>query len=400
MRQFFSFWWQCIKLAFWGNTAFANDWQWLVGFPLLAVIVWLADRWWGEGAVSFRTDTATGALAAAGAAFVITWFFAFLIRLFNAPITLFRDRQERANSLQIQLEQKERLSLDGTPVHRDVWLYDAICRIFLGRWEKIPIKDGQLDLSANGFEAIHDLIEQVRQLAFDGRLPIWGKTQGYSALWEKSPPAFWKDNQIHYLSFTDGDPEKLCAVPRDTGGQIISLRELMTNRGTIDALCQTPSVAVSFPTNDANSLRILTGTEEPFDKIDVNEYGVHHTISIGVTDTGSKKISDCKFYRTYIAFTNDHQKTLLDGPFSLDPNERRYVSIAMFNETKDLPHANHLIGLSMPPNAFGAGIMQPQLPPDRRHVVSFVAESQNSKDAVLHCELWVDEGGKLRLEPL
>jgi hypothetical protein len=330
----------------------------------------------------------------------LTWSIAGVIGLIGLGLwelrhPLFAHIQQR-----ISIPGQSHASSAALPPQRDVWLYDAICRIFLGRWERIPIKDGRLDLSANGFQAIHDLIEHTRQLAFDGRIPIWGKAQDYTALWEKSAPAFWKDNQIHYLSFTDGDPEKLCAVPRDTGGQIISLRELMTNRGMIDALCQTPSVAASLPTNDANSLRILTGTENPFDKIEVNEYGVHHTISIGVTNTGSKKISNCKFYRTYIAFTNDHQKALLDGPFSLEPNERRYVSIAIFNETKDLPHAYHLIGLSMPPGTFGAGIMQPLLPPDRRHVVSFVAESPDSKDAEFHCELSVDKRGKVYLESL
>jgi hypothetical protein len=95
---------------------------------------------------------------------------------------------------------------------------------------------------------------------------------------------------------------------------------------------------------------------------------------------------------------NDKEKVLLDGPFSLDQNETRYISIAMFNETKDLPHSNHLIGLSMPPAAFGAGIMHPRLAPDRRHIVSFVAESPDSLDEELHCELRVDENGKLRSE--
>jgi len=72
----------------------------------------------------------------------------------------------------------------------------------------------------------------------------------------------------------------------------------------------------------------------------------------------------------------------------------------MFNETKKLPHANHLIGLSMPPSAFGAGIMQPLLPIDRRQVVSFIAESPDSTDAGLHCQLWVDEHGVFHLDPL
>jgi len=154
-------------------------------------------------------------------------------------------------------------------IERDVWLYDAICRLFLGRWGKIPIKDGQLDLSTNGFQAIHDLLEYVRQLAFDGTLPIWGKQRGYTALWERAEPSFWKNNQIGYLSFTDHDPTKLCAVPRDTGGQVISLRELMTSRVAIDGI----STDGLLCTNDANALRIVTGTGEPFDKIVVNEYG-------------------------------------------------------------------------------------------------------------------------------
>jgi hypothetical protein len=121
---------------------------------------------------------------------------------------------------------------------------------------------------------------------------------------------------------------------------------------------------------------------------------------VGVKNVGAKKITNCRLYRTYLAFTNDSERSLLDGPFSLDANEVRYYSVAMFNETKDLPHATHLISLSIPPGAFGAGVMVPRLPPDRRHVVSFTVDSSDTADAVLHCELWVDEAGKLRLESL
>ena len=279
-------------------------------------------------------------------------------------------------------------------VERDVWLYDAVCRLFLGRWAKIPIKDGQLDLSANGAQAVHDLLEYIRQLAFDGTLPIWGKQQGYTALWEKAEPSFWKNNQISYLSFIDHDPKELCAVPRDTGGQVVSLRELMTSVVAIDEI----STDNLLCTNDANSLRIVTGVGEPFDNVVINEYGEHHTISVCVVNVGSKQITNCKFYRAYIKFTDEKEKALLDGPFSLGPGEQRIISIAMFNETKKLPHANHLIGLSMPPSELGIGIMQPRLPIDRRQVVSFVAESPDSADAVLHCQLWIDEFGKFRLD--
>jgi hypothetical protein len=264
--------------------------------------------------------------------------------------------------------------------------------MFLGRWEKIPIIEGHLDLDASAFQSIHDLIAQVKQLAFDDRLPIWGKAQGHLAMWEKPKPVFWKNYQIDYLSFTEGDPTKLRVVPNNTDGQITSLRDLMTSKAAIEEICRDPSLR----TNDANSLVIFTGKGKPFDNIEVNQHGIHRTISIGAKNVGSKKVSNCNLYRVYVE--NDSQKTLLDGPFSLDPNETRYVSIASFNETKATPDIDHLIGLSLPPGAFGAGVMVPRLTVNGRHVVSFAVESTDTGNAKLHCELWVDESGKLRLE--
>jgi hypothetical protein len=147
---------------------------------------------------------------------------------------------------------------------------------------------------------------------------------------------------------------------------------------------------------DRQWLQIAVGNDELFDHLEVNNYGVHRTISLAAKNNGSKKIANCNFYRTYISIFDDNNKVLLDGPFSLDPKELRYIPIATFNETKDLPDATHLIGLSMPPAAFGAGIMQPRLAPDRRYTVTFLATSTDCKDAVLYCEIFVDGAGKLR----
>jgi hypothetical protein len=67
---------------------------------------------------------------------------------------------------------------DQDGVERDVWLYDAVCRIFLGRWDEIPLKAGKLDLDGAGFPVLHDLIaHHVRQLASDGRLPVWARSR-------------------------------------------------------------------------------------------------------------------------------------------------------------------------------------------------------------------------------
>jgi hypothetical protein len=147
----------------------------------------------------------------------------------------------------------------------------------------------------------------------------------------------------------------------------------------------------------AHFLKIIAGSGEPFERVVVNEYGVHRTLSLGVKNVGASNASNCCFYRTYISSLNDKQKTLLANAFSLDPNEVRYVSIAMFNETKDLPDATHMIGLSMPPSALGYGVMAPRLTRERRHIVSFLAESPDTSDAAANYEIWVDENGKLRI---
>jgi hypothetical protein len=150
------------------------------------------------------------------------------------------------------------------------------------------------------------------------------------------------------------------------------------------------------PSARAHALRIVVGAGEPFERVIVNEYGVHRTLFLGVTNVGISRVRNCCLYRTYISSLNDKHKTLLADSFSLDPHEVRYVSIAMFNETKDIPDATQMIGLSIPPNAIGYGVMAPRLIRERRHIVSFLAESPDTADASANCEIWVDDNGKLR----
>src|SRR5208282_2160553 len=71
-------------------------------FPLLAAGLWLLAKWQSGGdAVNFLTsNTALGALAAAAAAFVITWLSRFVILLLNAPVEL--DRQNKAKIEQLE----------------------------------------------------------------------------------------------------------------------------------------------------------------------------------------------------------------------------------------------------------------------------------------------------------
>lgn len=75
-------------------------------------------------------------------------------------------------------------------VQRDVWVYDAVCRMFLGRWDKIPTSDDTPILDQSEAQSVYEILERIRQLAFDDQFPIWGKQPGYEELWKKSDAAF------------------------------------------------------------------------------------------------------------------------------------------------------------------------------------------------------------------
>ncbi len=125
-------------------------------------------------------------------------------------------------------------------VRRDVWLYDAVCRIFLGRWDPIALKRGRLDVDDADAAVLRDLITRhIRQLAADGTLPIWGRRPGSWALWEPVPPEFWRDHQVDYQSFLEADPKLLHALPcNGSGRHTAAIGELMTSRASIDAFCE------------------------------------------------------------------------------------------------------------------------------------------------------------------
>ena len=104
MRRFISFWWQGIKQAMHGCISAANAWQWLVGVPLLGFILWLINRRYGEGTLTFSQNTVLGTLAAAAAAFVLTLIFIFAVQLVRAPVALYYGEKNRADALQTKLD--------------------------------------------------------------------------------------------------------------------------------------------------------------------------------------------------------------------------------------------------------------------------------------------------------
>jgi len=105
MRQFFSFWWQCAKVASKGNSAFANDWQWLIGYPATAVLLWILAYFYAELSGRIEVTLATGALGlfvAALVAYLLTWVASFMGRFLNAPVLLYQGGKETVKPIRLR----------------------------------------------------------------------------------------------------------------------------------------------------------------------------------------------------------------------------------------------------------------------------------------------------------
>ena len=121
-------------------------------------------------------------------------------------------------------------------IERDVWLADAIWRAHLGKWGR---PDRDLSGPGVGLDAaqmLHDIIVgEVRQFAFEGKLPVWGKRRG-STLWESVPKEFWKDNRVNYLTIIRDDPALILieGIPRHERND--EWQELMTSWQSVEYL--------------------------------------------------------------------------------------------------------------------------------------------------------------------
>jgi hypothetical protein len=113
MRRFFVFWCDCARIAARGG----SSWQWLVGIPIVAAVAsYLAAKWTAD--VTVFGNVITDGLAAAFATLIITWAARFLVRLTNAPVTLYYGVDARAETAEQQLAEhfspKIRIFLDST----------------------------------------------------------------------------------------------------------------------------------------------------------------------------------------------------------------------------------------------------------------------------------------------
>src|SRR5262249_32279491 len=118
---------------------------------------------------------------------------------------------------------------------RDVWLADAIWRVFLGTWD-LPPHAERAPIGQEENQRFFDLVtKEFRQKAFDGQLLIWAKRNN-SDLWEIVPTEYWKNHRIAYLNVVREDPTKLSVEQVGSLKPSHEWREFMTARSTIDAV--------------------------------------------------------------------------------------------------------------------------------------------------------------------
>lgn len=116
-------------------------------------------------------------------------------------------------------------------------MFDAIWRVYLGRWAGGNVKT----LPEKEMNTFHESWRLIRQAAFDGLLPTWGKLGPVGYLFEPIPKEFWKDGNLCWEAFESDDPEGVWAMPNVGayfGGRLGhgNYSELKTSRARVDEL--------------------------------------------------------------------------------------------------------------------------------------------------------------------
>jgi hypothetical protein len=130
MGKTLKFLWLCIKRAFRGNAASANDWQWVVANPLWQIIGSavcaglgaFVSRYW-RGAPMMSPDTFLGVFLGGLFGFLFTWLICFIMRFIRTPARLYYEQKDRADALQQQLDLLDAFEIifDPTNPARRFW---------------------------------------------------------------------------------------------------------------------------------------------------------------------------------------------------------------------------------------------------------------------------------------
>jgi hypothetical protein len=346
MRRFFSFWLLCVRTAFWGNADFANDWQWVFGNPavsafggivLAALGAWVPRLAKQLGATDITTGNASlDSFIGALAAFIITWFVAFFVRLVNAPTVLYLAEKSRADNLQKSFDESR---IDPQEFKRQ----ELVDREFLG------------------FGSTE--IEWLQ------RMLVGGRPMGM-------PDSVWRPL------------ERAGLVERDYTGPM----------GIKDELKAAVGRALVERTSLEHALEIIVGSSSKYRQSKSNPNSTTETISIGVRNShASRRITNCRISMRLPETVSAYAYLLLDG-LTLEALEERLVPVAYFHEFREKTQVPDRIRIPVQPRAGYTMRGGDQELPIKPSSVSFDADSTETKSRHISCKMWLDDHRKLQLE--
>jgi hypothetical protein len=283
MRKFFSFWWLCAKRALRGNAPFANDWQWLFGYPAIAIVIWLIGAYYAElsGRIEVTLTTgAFGAFVAAVIAYVITWLVSFFVRLANAPVTVFHEQKDRANKLEQQLSVHGSSEQEAYPDWRIDELFTRIRPDLLQRTD------------AEVGDTWDEVGSEVKDAFSLGRLSVWGRQVKHgpgTILGERQSlrpisPNYWHVAHFTY-SFFDNTAGDAPHTYVEDGHSEVTYTDLRVNRA--QALTIWPLEIIFDPSNPA---RRFWSMESPRDENDNKRPGAFWEYRVEIKNNSQRTV--------------------------------------------------------------------------------------------------------------
>jgi len=335
-------------------------------------------------------------------------------------------------------------------LHRDIWLHDAIWRLYLGRWERRTIDRDGTGYSHEEIERLQKCFKEIRQAAFDGRLPVWGKLGPVGNLWQQIPQEAWATGNADWFSFVGHGPEDLWMAasarsglegPKGRG----NWSELKTSRAAVDAIWppHTPQPAqplgktekktaenLAEAARDKEKRLLLKEQRANFDpikqafderrleqyrmllkgrrsdlKLSVGEDGkyfatksgtqrIRRTLNLCCENYPDQKLTGCKITLTAIDPPPDNNVLpwVIEESFDLAPGDHKYIPLVSYGEP-GTPYAKGETFIEVLPAR-----VSPTLPIAVPHILSIRATSLDTRPFDFRCKVWIDENGRLHIE--
>ena len=134
---------------------------------------------------------------------------------------------------------KKQGSPETQRVVRDVWLLNAVHYIAYNSWVLVD-----MPLDDNHLTAGYRALAEIKQKAFDGELPIWGRV-GQAVLYKPILKEYWEHYDFEILSFAKDDPEEFCTEKHNDIANDVIYNSLMTSKSKVEELWPKQNQAAS-----------------------------------------------------------------------------------------------------------------------------------------------------------